>query len=296
MRFWINANMASKAVRNEIPNNYYTTTSKDTYQEMITEISQRRMSMEIKGEDDRELYRTKPQIEMITEWRTKRSRNYHRMACQTECQPTRPEGYKLITAKPINILSNRATKMATAKLTKKATKLSSNWLSLRSSYWDPTKCRIKRWCDLCMQCTKRLSESRSVLLFHWVCSPPVKLTCSNWINDTLPTPNAIGVNSATPQWSPQVRYANYSFDARRECSYYCPRSRRDPYTAVLLSQKYVNQSGSNTQPSQTLRATSPVLPSTSSCSQTPLELRNVLLKAPAILEAHSACYKIWPIG
>jgi len=44
----------------------------------------------------------------------------------------------------------------------------------------------------------------------------------------------------------------------------------------MIHQQNVNRSGSNTQPSQTLRATSPVLPSTSRCSQTPLELRNVL--------------------
>jgi len=44
----------------------------------------------------------------------------------------------------------------------------------------------------------------------------------------------------------------------------------------ILHQLNVNRSGSNMQPSQTLRATSPVLPSTSRCSQTALELRNVL--------------------
>jgi len=41
-------------------------------------------------------------------------------------------------------------------------------------------------------------------------------------------------------------------------------------------QQNVNQSGSHTRSSQTLRATSPVLLSTSRCSQTPLELSRVL--------------------
>jgi len=41
-------------------------------------------------------------------------------------------------------------------------------------------------------------------------------------------------------------------------------------------QQNVNRSGSNTQSSQTLWATSPVLPSTSRCSQTHLELSKVL--------------------
>jgi len=41
-------------------------------------------------------------------------------------------------------------------------------------------------------------------------------------------------------------------------------------------QQNVNWSGSNTQPSQTLWATSPVLPSTSRCFQTALQQRNVL--------------------
>ena len=43
-----------------------------------------------------------------------------------------------------------------------------------------------------------------------------------------------------------------------------------------VHQQNVNQSGRNTQSSQTLRATSPVLLSTSRCSQTPLELSKVL--------------------
>ena len=43
-----------------------------------------------------------------------------------------------------------------------------------------------------------------------------------------------------------------------------------------IHQQNVNWWGSNTQSSQTLRATSPVLLHTSSCSQAPLELSNVL--------------------
>ena len=45
---------------------------------------------------------------------------------------------------------------------------------------------------------------------------------------------------------------------------------------VDVHQQNVYQSGSNTQSSQTLRATSPLLLSTSRCSQTPLELSKVL--------------------
>jgi len=45
---------------------------------------------------------------------------------------------------------------------------------------------------------------------------------------------------------------------------------------IITHQPNVNRSGSNTQASQTLRATSPELPSTSTCSQTALVLPNVL--------------------
>jgi len=45
---------------------------------------------------------------------------------------------------------------------------------------------------------------------------------------------------------------------------------------LSLQQQNINRSGSNMQPSQTLPATSPVLSSTSRCSQTALELCNVL--------------------
>jgi len=47
----------------------------------------------------------------------------------------------------------------------------------------------------------------------------------------------------------------------------------------ILHQKNVNRSGSKTQSSQILPATSPVLLCTSGCSQTPLELSNVLSDA-----------------
>jgi len=46
--------------------------------------------------------------------------------------------------------------------------------------------------------------------------------------------------------------------------------------SAQVHQLNVNRSGRDAQHSQTLRATSPVLPSTSRCSQTALELRNVL--------------------
>jgi hypothetical protein len=47
-------------------------------------------------------------------------------------------------------------------------------------------------------------------------------------------------------------------------------------TLALLHQQNVNRLGRNTQSSQTLRATSAMLLSTSRCSQPPLELSNVL--------------------
>jgi hypothetical protein len=43
-----------------------------------------------------------------------------------------------------------------------------------------------------------------------------------------PTRNAIGVNSATHEWSPRVLYANHSHDARPRRSHRCPKERRDP--------------------------------------------------------------------
>jgi len=45
---------------------------------------------------------------------------------------------------------------------------------------------------------------------------------------------------------------------------------------IDVHEQNVNRSGSNTQSSQTLRATSPELQTTSRCSQTPLELCKVL--------------------
>jgi len=42
---------------------------------------------------------------------------------------------------------------------------------------DPAECQVKKCRDLKMRCTKRLSESRSMLLSWWVWPPTVKLTC-----------------------------------------------------------------------------------------------------------------------
>jgi len=53
-----------------------------------------------------------------------------------------------------------------------------------------------------------------------------------------------------------------------------------PYVYRERHQQNVNRSGSHRQSSQTLRATSPVLLSTCRCSQTPLELSNVLSDSP----------------
>ena len=51
-------------------------------------------------------------------------------------------------------------------------------------------------------------------------------------------------------------------------------------TVVALHQQNVNRFGSNTQSSQILWVTSPVLLITSRCSQTPLELSKVLSDSP----------------
>ena len=51
---------------------------------------------------------------------------------------------------------------------------------------------------------------------------------------------------------------------------------RKMWSTEGIHQRNVNRSGSHTQSSLTLRATSPVLLSTSRCSQTPLELSKVL--------------------
>jgi len=60
-----------------------------------------------------------------------------------------------------------------------------------------------------------------------------------------------------------------------------------PKPLHALHQQNVNRSGSHTQSSQKLRATSPVLLSTSRCSQTPLELSKVLSDSPRAVSGAS---------
>ena len=91
-----------------------------------------------------------------------------------------------------------------------------------------------------MQCTKQLSQRRSALVTWWVW-PTEMLTCEIWINDIPPTPDAIGVNFATPKWSPRVLYANHSYNAWSGSSQHCPKSRRDPRDDRLFHWLYPGQ-------------------------------------------------------
>jgi len=60
-------------------------------------------------------------------------------------------------------------------------------------------------------------------------------------NDTPSTPDAIGVNSATPKWSPRVLYANHSYDAGSGRLQHCPKSRWDLCDDRLFHQRYPGQ-------------------------------------------------------
>jgi hypothetical protein len=76
------------------------------------------------------------------------------------------------------------------------------------------------------------------------------------------------------------RIFNYWYWSYWNCRKCFPQVRRwmvgDCVSYRRLHQQNVNRFGSNTQSYQTLRATSPVLLSTSRCSQIPLELSKVL--------------------
>ena len=127
--------------------------------------------------DYQELYHTKPLTKMLTEWFTGWSRNYRRTAYGTECETTILEAYQMTTSKPRNILPKLPDMIPSEISTKNTQKQLFEWLSPRSCYRDPTKCRIKRCRNLQMQCIKQLSESRSALVLRWVWPPTVMLMC-----------------------------------------------------------------------------------------------------------------------
>ena len=106
----------------------------------------------------------------------------------------------------------------------------------------PTEWRINRCRDLHIQCTKRLSESRSAHLSQGVWPPTARLTCSIWINDIPPTANAIGalfhLRMVTSE--PQMRTDGYD-DARSGCSHQWPKSRREPCDDRLFHRYYASQ-------------------------------------------------------
>jgi hypothetical protein len=87
-----------------------------------TDITAKRLHMEIEGKDYREPNRTKPLQAMFTEWHTEGSRNYGRTAYRMESRITLPEAYQMTTEKPTDILPKLPTEMAAEKSTKKSTK------------------------------------------------------------------------------------------------------------------------------------------------------------------------------
>jgi len=117
--------------------------------------------------------------------------------------------------------------------TKNTPKLSSEWLSPRSS---PPRSSPPRLYQMQNQ-----EMARSANAMHKAAFPEQKrssymvsmtyrdvnvLELDQWY-DMPPTPDTIGVNSATPEWSPRGLYANHRYDARSGSSHRCPKSRRD---------------------------------------------------------------------
>ena len=112
-------------------------------------------------EDYQEPYRTKPLTETLTEWRTEGSK-------------TIAEWHTELNAKPPY---QRPTKWLPRNKRIFYRSCLPRWPQGEASQPDPTKCWIKRCRNLHMQCTKRLSESRSALLSRLVWPPSVKLMC-----------------------------------------------------------------------------------------------------------------------
>jgi len=77
--------------------------------------------MEIKRENYRNPNRTKPQLEMFTEWHTEASRRYGRMPYQTYCRITLPAAYQRTTKKRMDILPKLPTETGTEKSTEQST-------------------------------------------------------------------------------------------------------------------------------------------------------------------------------
>jgi len=90
-------------ILNGLPNDI-TRDSQDNYQEITTEMSQQLISLlkdiTWKWEDYQEPYSTTPLTKILTEWRKKATRNYHQMACRTECQITIPKAYQCLPRSP----------------------------------------------------------------------------------------------------------------------------------------------------------------------------------------------------
>jgi hypothetical protein len=92
-----------------------------------TDITAKRLHMEIERENYREPNRTKPLLEMFTERHTEGSRNYGQMAYRMECRITLPEAYQMTTEKPTDVLQKLPTETRIEKSIEKSTaKLPSN--------------------------------------------------------------------------------------------------------------------------------------------------------------------------
>ena len=96
-----------------------------------TDITAEGLHMEIKPDNYREPYHSKPLTETLTRSCTERSRNYHQTACQTDSQTTLPEAFQMTTKKPTDIPQKLPTEMATEKSTKNALKPKKDSLQMK---------------------------------------------------------------------------------------------------------------------------------------------------------------------
>jgi len=206
----------------------------------VMDITPEGLPIEIKREDYREPYQTKPLTTMLAERCTGGSKlslngiwNWMPKHFTRGLQRTPEKHTDILLTLPIE-LANRCQPRTQRRY-------HPNNFHREAVHRDSTECRIQRWRDLQMRCTKQLSERRCALLSWWLWPPTVMLTCYIWINDMPSTPDSIGVNCATPEWSPRVLYVNQSYDARSGSSQHFPKSRRDPCDDQLFHQRWPGQ-------------------------------------------------------
>jgi len=143
----------------------------------VIDITAKRLHTEIKPEDYQVRWGTKPLTETLPEWRTKRSKAIAEQHTRLNSEPPHQRPSKCLPRNQQIFQGIFQLGWAQGSGLRKHRSHHLNEIQGETAHRDSTKRHIKRCQNPWIHRTKRLSDSRCMLLSHWVWPPTVQLMC-----------------------------------------------------------------------------------------------------------------------